>query len=72
MFSHENEKENVTGRDEDQATLPMDDQGPSYSSSYNESTPGEITENRRQSLNQEQSEESMVDHGFGGEDQSNP
>ncbi len=34
--------------------MQMGDQGPSYSSSYNESTPGEITENRRTSLREEE------------------
>ena len=33
----------------------MEDQGPSYSSSYNESTPGEITENRRAGMLEEES-----------------
>ncbi len=30
--------------------MQMEDQGPSYSSSYTESTPGETIENRRASL----------------------
>jgi hypothetical protein len=55
----ERETQNTEGRQ-------MGDQGPSYSSSYNESTPGEIIENRRTSLREE---EASGDQGSdGGED----
>jgi hypothetical protein len=52
--SQDNENERTSGEPEEHLT--MEQQGPSYSSSYNESTPGEITENRRQAL-QEQDED---------------
>ncbi len=44
---HERETQDAEG-------MQMGDQGPSYSSSYNESTPGEIIENRRTSLQEEE------------------
>lgn len=40
---------------DDQETMPMGQQGASYSSSYNESTPGEIEANRRRSLHEQES-----------------
>ncbi len=44
------------GREQDAASgEEMIDQGPSYSSSFNESTPGEIAENRGESLETEES-----------------
>ena len=44
-------KQQQDQRSEDQTLI--DQQGPSYSSSYNESTPGEIIEKRRASLQDE-------------------
>ncbi len=41
----------------DQPTLPMGQQGASYSSSYNESTPGETTANREQALHESDADE---------------
>ncbi len=52
MPAHRNEKEPDVDRTEDQ--IQMDDQGPSYSSSINESTPGEITANRQRSLHEQE------------------
>ncbi len=45
--------------DQETKGLQMDDQGPSYGSSYVENTPGEIAANRRESLNQ--AEEAGID-----------
>lgn len=42
--------------------LEMGDQGASYSSSYSETTPGQVEANRRVSLEQ-QDEQAEADHG---------
>ncbi len=51
MAANELERQGSERHDD---ALEMDDQGPSYGSSYNESEPGEIIENRRASLDDEQ------------------
>ncbi len=47
----------------DQEQLPrpveMNDQGPSYSSSYNETEPGQVTANRRNALQGDAEEDSL-------------
>jgi hypothetical protein len=40
--------------DQETSGVTMDDQGPTYGSSYVENTPGEIEANRRASLNQQE------------------
>ncbi len=54
MATEGNEKEQEAEGSE--RPLAMHDQGPTYSSSYNESTPGEIEENRRYSLREQEAE----------------
>ncbi len=66
MSTYGNEKERDVDRSED--PIRMDDQGPSYSSSYNESTPGEIVQNRQSSLHDE---EATGDDNSGGSEHDN-
>ncbi len=56
-------KTDETEQANDQEQLPrpveMDDQGPSYGSSYNETEPGQVTANRRNALQGEADEDSL-------------
>ena len=51
-----NGEEQAGADDASERAIPMDDQGPSYGSSYNESTPSEITQNRRASIREDPAE----------------
>ncbi len=56
-------KPDETEQANDQEQLPrpveMDDQGPTYSSSYNETEPGQVTANRRNALQGDAEEDSL-------------
>ena len=63
-------QEQQPNADHDAQENPVGNEGPSYSSSYNESTPGEVIENRQEALDHHDQSEAAThenhsdgDHG---------
>ena len=57
MAADKRQQRSGDDQSDDQETIPMDNQGASYSSSYNESTPGEVEANRQRALHEHEADD---------------